>query len=159
MTASIHPFTRSPVRSGPDTLGAAETGAGHGPIAGAHPFPADLEPLAASHADDLRLGSICDAVEDLIERARDERTGYAHRPMGVIADVALDGLLKIKADLDATVRALSVRGALAEAQELDRELADKSPDEQISVWRELTPAQRSAVIHVQKLAMTGGGAA
>jgi len=159
MSAAILPFTRRvAVHPGGPATGekAPESIA---PAPGATPIPGDLEALAASHAADLRLGSICDAVEDLIERATDERAGYAHRPLGVIADIALDGLLKVKADLDATVRALAARTALAEARELDRELSDMDQAEALSLWRELTPAQKSAVIWVQSEAMTPGGAA
>lgn len=162
MSAAIIPFTRRvAVHPGGPAAGETVSAAPRPTQAAAEttPIPGDLEALAASHAADLRMGSICDAVEDLIERARDERTGYAHRPVGVIADIALDGLLKVKADLDATIRSLALRGALAEAKELDRELSDQPQDDAIALWRELTPAQRAAVIWVQQQAMAPGGAA
>lgn len=161
MTAAILPFQRSSATSPAYRTGcsAVETSpSAPPPLALGDTLPADLEPLAQSHAEDLRLGSICDAVDDLIERASDERNGYAHRPLGVIADIALDGLLKVKADLDATVRSLSARTALAEARELDREISNMDQAEALAVWRTLTKAQQSAVIWVQSQAMPGGAA-
>jgi len=47
------------------------------------------------------------------------------------------------------------REALREAEDLDRQLAGMAAADQIETWRYLTPAQRSAVIHVQQQAMTG----
>lgn len=160
MTASILPFPFSSATSPAIRTGcsAAGTGASHRPPAGAQTLPADLEALATAHAETLRMGSICDQLADLLERVTDERSGYAHRPIGVMADVALDGLLKVKDDLDATIRSLAIRGALAEARELDQELSNQPQDEALATWRELTPAQRSAVIWVQQQALDGGAA-
>jgi len=158
MSAAIIPFSRR-VAVYPGGPATGETAPARALDAGATHIPADLEALVASHAEDLRMGSILDVVDDLIERATDERAGYAHRPLGVIADIALDGLLKVKADLDATVRSLAARTALAEARELDRELSDLDLTGALEIWRELTPAQQGAVIWVQSEAMTPGGAA
>lgn len=163
MSASILPFPFSSATSPATRTGcsAAGTGASHRPPAGAQTLPADLEALATAHAETLRMGSICDQLADLIERATDERSGYAHRPIGVMADVALDGLLKVKDDLDATVRSLSIRGALAEARDLDAAFADMTPDDQAVELGFLRADQKRALLWAQAEAMaaaTGGAA-
>lgn len=156
--SNVIPFTAtSPAyRTG---CSAVETGASHGPPAGAHPIPADLEQLAATHADDLRRGSALDALLDVFEAAKDTRNNRPHVPEGVIAAAAVELLAPVLVELGEIIGRLARRGALAEAEGLDRELSGMSQDDQLALWRDLTPAQRSAVIWVQAAAMTPGGAA
>ena len=158
MTASIHTFPLSAATSPASRTGgsAAGKGVGQAPLADAQPVHVDLVALADCHAADLRLGSISDAVNDLIERASDERCAYAHRPVGAIAEVAFDALRNLQADLDVTIARLAERAALAEATELDERLSGLPFDEAMEIWRELTPAQQSAVIWVQARALNGG---
>jgi len=158
---NIIPFTRSPVRSGPDTLGAAETGAGHGPIAGAHPFPADLEPLAASIFADLSMGTVFEGLSALIDRALAERVDHRVKPLAAIADAAVDPLMDLRERLTEVMTRLARSQALAEARELDAAFAEMPQDDQAVELGYLRADQRKALLWAQAEAMaaaTGGAA-
>lgn len=151
---NIIPFRREPM-STRTIEGAAGTGASHRPPAGAQPFPPALEALAAEHVETLR-GGLYEQLVDLIERAHDERRGYAHRVVGTIADVALDGLLKTRDDLDGALWRMARQDAAREAKALAEPFLTMTQDAAVAEFRYLTRAQREAVSFV--LSQPDGGA-
>lgn len=158
MNASVIPFRRT-VAVHPGSPRAVETSpSAPPPLALGGTLSPDLEALTAQFVEDFKTGSVFDAIADVVERAVDERRAMAHRPQGIIAAAAMDGLSALVTDLDVVIWRIAGRAALTEAEELERRLSGLPLDQALEVWRELTMPQRSAVLWVQARYMPGGAA-
>ncbi len=155
---NIIPFARGTADSRPTSPQRAER-ASVAPRTDAPPIPGDLEALTESHIADLRMGSVAESLFELFGVSRDARNNRPHVPEGAVAGAVVELLAPVIIEVDNVILRLARRGAVAEAQELDRALSDLPQAEALDLWRTLSKPQQSAVIFVQQQAMTTGGAA
>lgn len=159
MSALVIPFAREPLsyRNSEGSRGTSPSA--RPPLALGDTLHPDLEALADSHADDLRMGSVAEAVFELFGVARDARNNRPHVPAGIIAAAVVELLAPVLVELETVIAREARRGAVREAHELDHEFAEMEPGEQAREIGFLTPAQRSALIWAQARAMPPHGAA
>jgi len=166
MGASILPFpdfarTLAETQRGPECARNVPGCGSPTHAAGGNPFPADLEPLAASIFADLATGSVFAGLSALIDLALDERADHRVKPLAAIADSAVDPLMDLRESLTVVLTRLARTQALAEARELDEQFADMPQDDQTVELGYLRADQRAALLWAQAEAMaaaTGGAA-
>lgn len=152
MIASVHPFpdfARRPAETRQAPQCARNVPGGIPTTSGAHPFPADLEPLAASIFADLATDSVFEGLTALIDRALSERVEHRVKPLAAIADAAVDPLMDLRESLTEVMTRLARSQAIAEARDLDAAFADMPQDDQAVELGWLRADQRKALLWAQ----------